>query len=339
MARDPRVIVIGEGVPDPKGIFGTTSGLREAFGDKRVFDMPLSENGMTGVCIGAALAGMRPVMIHQRIDFAMLAMDQLINNAAKWHYMFNGQASVPLVVRMIIGRGWGQGPQHSQGLQSLFAHVPGLKVVMPSNPHDAKGMLISAIDDNNPVIFIEHRWVHSLVDDVPQAEYKVQLDKARVLLAGKRLTIAGFSYAIVEALQLARVLASHGVDIEVVDMRSARPLDLGTLATSVRKTGHLIAVDAGWASCGLASQLVAAMAMQEFTSLRKAPACITYPDHPSPTSPHMAAGYFPDILDLLSAVMAQLDNPLDARALAQVTDAVRKRGPLDAPNTSFVGPF
>lgn len=339
MARDRRVLVIGEGVPDPKAIFGTTANLRETHGADRVFDMPLSENGLTGVCIGAALAGMRPLMIHQRIDFAMLAMDQLINNAAKWHYMFNGQSTVPLVVRMIIGRGWGQGPQHSQGLQSLFAHIPGLKVAMPSNPYDAKGMLISALEDNNPVIFIEHRWVHNLVDDVPVEEYRVELGKARVLLPGNKLTIAGFSFAIVEALQLGRELSKYGVDVEVVDMRSARPLDIETLSQSVRKTGHLIAVDAGWASCGLASELVALMAMHEFSSLKKAPACVTYPDHPSPTSTHMSGGYFPGPADLLDTVMKQLDSPLDAAQLASVKSAISRSGNLDVPSASFTGPF
>jgi pyruvate dehydrogenase E1 component beta subunit len=154
MAQDPRVIVIGEGVPDPKAMFGTTAGLRERFGGERVFDMPLSENGATGFCIGAALSGMRPVMVHQRIDFALLAMDQLVNNAAKWHYMFNGKASVPLVVRVIVGRGWGQGPQHSQSLQGLFAQIPGLRVVMPTTAHDAKGMLMAAIADKGGRIMV-----------------------------------------------------------------------------------------------------------------------------------------------------------------------------------------
>jgi pyruvate/2-oxoglutarate/acetoin dehydrogenase E1 component len=194
MEADPRVIVIGEGVPDPKAIFATTAGLREKFGSQRVFDMPLSENGMTGICIGAALSGIRPVMVHQRIDFSLLAMDQLVNNAAKWHYMFDGLASVPLVVRVIIGRGWGQGPQHSQSLQALFAHIPGFKVVLPATPYDAKGMLISAIEDNNPVIFIEHRWLHNIRDVVPTPGYRAPLEKARVVHAGDKITVAAFSY-------------------------------------------------------------------------------------------------------------------------------------------------
>ena len=158
MRDDKSVFIIGEGVPDPRGIFGSTLGLKEKYGGDRVLDMPLSENGMTGVCIGAALKGMRPIMTHQRMDFALLSMDEIINNAAKWHYMFGGKINIPLVVRMIIGRGWGQGAQHSQNLQALFAHIPGLNVIMPTTPYDVKGLLISSVENNNPVIFIEHRW-------------------------------------------------------------------------------------------------------------------------------------------------------------------------------------
>jgi pyruvate dehydrogenase E1 component beta subunit len=339
MAADPRVIVIGEGVPDPKAIFGTTAHLRERFGAQRVFDMPLSENALTGVCIGAALAGMRPVMVHQRIDFALLAMDQLVNNAAKWHFMFNGQGRVPLVVRMIVGRGWGQGPQHSQGLHSLFAHVPGLRVVLPSNPHDAKGMFVAAVRDDNPVVFVEHRWTHGLVDEVPAGDYDVPLDRARVLREGSQLTIAGFSLAIVEALHLARVLAPHGIDIEVLDMRSARPLDVDALLKSVRKTGRLIAVDAGWAQCGLASELVARAATGAFSSLRAAPAWLAYPDQPSPTSPHLARHYFPETPQLLDLVLQQLGCTLPAETMASVLEGIARKGPVDVPNDRFTGPF
>ncbi|MFQ5482693.1 MAG: dehydrogenase E1 component subunit alpha/beta, partial [Nitrospinaceae bacterium] len=168
LAEDPSVYVLGLGVPDPKGVFGTTAGLQEKYGPDRVMDMPVSENAMTGVAIGSAMTGMRPIMTHQRIDFMLLSLDQVINNAAKWHYMFGGQLKAPLVIRLLVGRGWGQGPQHSQSLQALFAHIPGLKVVCPFSPHDAKGLLIAAVRDPNPVIFIEHRWLHGLYGPVPE---------------------------------------------------------------------------------------------------------------------------------------------------------------------------
>lgn len=339
MERDSRVILIGEGVPDPKAIFGTTAGLREKFGSDRVFDMPLSENGMTGICIGAALNGMRPVMVHQRIDFALLAMDQLVNNAAKWHYMFDGKARIPMVVRVIVGRGWGQGPQHSQSLQSMFGHVPGLKVVMPSTPYDAKGMLISAIDDDNPVIFIEHRWLHHISDAVPAPEYRVQLGQPRVLHHGTRMTIAGYSYAVLEALHVARKLSAFGVDVEVIDMRTVRPMDETMLFESVRKTGKLMVVDTGWPSCGMASELIARVALREFASLKRAPVRVTLPDHPAPTSPHMTDGYYPTEKTIFEGVMEMLDNPLNSSDRELLIAAIQRDGPADVPQRSFAGPF
>ncbi len=172
MEADSGVLCYGLGVTDPKGVFGTTMGLEEKFGSNRVFDMPTSENAMTGIGIGASLNGFRPVLTHQRLDFALLSLDQIINNAAKWRFMFGGARGVPITIRMIIGRGWGQGPTHSQNLQALFGHIPGLKVVMPSTAKDAKGLLLSSIFDPDPVIFLEHRWLHSMVEDVPEGDYR-----------------------------------------------------------------------------------------------------------------------------------------------------------------------
>ncbi len=339
MEADPRVIVVGEGVPDPKAIFGTTAGLRERFGSQRVFDMPLSENGMTGICIGAALSGMRPVMVHQRIDFGLLAMDQLVNNAAKWHYMFDGLANVPLVVRLIIGRGWGQGPQHSQSLQALFAHIPGFKVVLPATAYDAKGMLMAAIEDNNPVIFIEHRWLHNVKDAVPAETYSVSLDGARVLHEGDQVTVAAFSYMVLEAMQLARALAPLGVRLEVIDMRSARPLDVDTVAKSVRKTGRLLVLDTGSASGSVAGELITRVVEREFSTLQKAPIRIASPDYPVPTSPHMAEGYYPGAIQVLGAIRALIDTALSSSTHETVLASIRHTGPHDVPNAKFAGPF
>src|SRR3989338_3543705 len=187
LAGDPAVYLMGIGGPYPNGGFGTTAGLQERHGAGRVMDMPCAENGMTGVAIGSALAGMRPILVHQRIDFALLGMEQMVNQAAKLHYMFGGQLRVPLVVRMIIGRGWGQGPQHAQNLQAWFAHIPGLKVVMPVTPYDAKGLLLSSIFDDNPVIYLEHRWLHNLEGEVPEGDYRVPIGKAHVIKQGEDL--------------------------------------------------------------------------------------------------------------------------------------------------------
>lgn len=339
MEADSRVILIGEGVPDPKAIFGTTAGLRERFGPQRVFDMPLAENGMTGICIGAALSGLRPVMVHQRIDFGLLAMDQLVNNASKWHYMFDGLANVPLVVRFIVGRGWGQGPQHSQSLQALFAHIPGLKVILPATAHDAKGMLISAIQDNNPVIFIEHRWLHGIKDAVPAEPYSASLDCARILHEGDQVTVAAFSYMVMEAMQVARALAPLGIRIEVIDMRSANPLDVDTVAKSVKKTGHLLALDTAWTSGSVAGELITRVVETEFRALRKAPIRIASPDHPVPTSHHMAAGYYPGAIQVYEAIMALIAPSLSPAAHESVLASLRHSGPHDVPNARFTGPF
>lgn len=259
MARDPAVIVLGLGVDDPKPIYGTTRGLAARFGADRVFNTPLSEEGMTGVAIGAAMAGLRPIHVHIRMDFVLIAMNQIVNIAAKSRYMYGGTVSVPLVVRSIIGKSWGQGAQHSQGLYSLFMHVPGLKVVAPSTPYDAKGTLIQSIRDDNPVMFVEHRLLHSLEGVVPEVPYAVPLGKARVLAPGEDVTIVGISYMVVEALRARANLDKVGVSAEVIDPVSLSPLDLDTIEASARKTGRLVVVDCGWVTCGAGAEIVSSI--------------------------------------------------------------------------------
>ena len=235
LEADDSVYIMGLGVPDPKGIFGTTTGLQQQFGSKRVFDIPLSENAITGVALGSSLKGMRPILIHQRIDFSLVALEQVLNQAAKWHFMFGGASTAPLVIRMIIGRGWGQGPQHSQSLQSLYSHFPGLKVVMPATAKDAKGLLISSVQDNNPVIFIEHRWLHSLSDFVPQEMFSLPLGKAKILRKGSDLTIIAASYMVIEAMRAAEILAEKNISVEIINIRTITPLDDTTIKKSVKK--------------------------------------------------------------------------------------------------------
>jgi pyruvate/2-oxoglutarate/acetoin dehydrogenase E1 component len=257
MELDPSVIVLGIGVDDFRGIYGTTAGLVEKFGNDRVLDTPLSEDAMTGVAIGAALAGLRPIHVHIRMDFVLLAMNQLINIAAKTRYMYGGAVSVPIVVRSIIGRSWGQGAQHSQGLHSLFMHVPGLKVVAPSTPYDAKGSLIQSIRDNNPVMFVEHRMLHNQRGYVPESPYTVPFGKARVLAEGSDVTLVGISYMAVECLRAQRQLQEVGISAEVIDPISLSPLDMDTIVESVRKTGRLIVADAAWTNCGASAEIAA----------------------------------------------------------------------------------
>ena len=340
LEQDPSVLVIGEGVPDPKAIFTSTAGLQQKYGPQRVFDMPLAENGLTGVCIGAAISGMRPVMIHQRIDFAMLAMDQIVNNAAKWHYIFDGKARVPLVIRMIIGRGWGQGPQHSQSLQAMFASVPGLKVVMPTTAADAKGMMIAAIEDDNPVVFIEHRWLHHVTDHVAEGVYRTPIGKARVLHEGSDLTIAAFSQMSLESLLAAKALQEHmNISVDLLDMRSVRPMDVPAVINSVEKTGRLVVADTAFKTGSVAGELVSQVVEQAFGCLKKAPVRIASPDHPVPTSPFMAAEYYPGPSQIAETVIDLVGAPRDTQAYQALREALVRRNRHDVPNRDFSGPF
>jgi acetoin:2,6-dichlorophenolindophenol oxidoreductase subunit beta len=335
LANDPSVYVMGLGVPDPKGIFGTTVGLREKYGAKRVMDMPVSENGMTGVAIGSALMGMRPIMTHQRIDFMLLSLDQIINNAAKWYYMFGGQKSVPLVIRLLVGQGWGQGPQHSQSLQTLFAHIPGLKVVMPFSPYDAKGLLTTSVKDDNPVVFIEHRWLHNLYGEVPVDSFQVPIGKARIARKGKDLTIVSASYMLVEVLKAADCLKKDGIDVEVVDIRSVKPLDEETIIQSVMNTGHLMVVDGAWRFLSISAEIISIVVENAFKHLKKPPCRVTFPDVPTPTSWAIANNFYPRAINLLSKVEELLDLPKKN----EEEWGLSPTGPLDVPDKSFTGPF
>jgi len=337
MSKDPAVYIMGLGVPDPKGIFGSTLGLQRKHGSTRVMDMPVSENAMTGVAIGAALVGMRPILTHQRIDFAILAMEQMVNQAAKWHYMFGGQKCVPLVVRMIIGRGWGQGAQHSQSLESWFAHVPGLKVVMPATPHDAKGLLISSIEDNNPVIFIEHRWLHNITGNVPDGIYRVPIGKASITRSGTDITIAATSYMALESIRAADILAKDGASVEVIDIRTLKPLDEDLILESVRKTGRLLIVDSSHITGGIGAEVSARAAEKAFSNLKAPIKRIGLPDSPIPTSSGLSKFYYPRARQIAKTVrdILGLTGNEDDYEFEKVDEAV----PHDVPDKYFTGPF
>ncbi len=334
---DENVYLMGLGVPDPKGIFGTTVGLEEKYGSERVMDMPTSENAMTGVAIGSAIMGMRPIMTHQRVDFFLLALDQLINNASKWHYMFNDQMHVPLVIRLIVGRGWGQGPQHSQSLHSLFAHIPGLKVVAPATPYDAKGLLISAVKDNHPVVYLEHRWLHNIHGEVPEEIYEVPIGKAKVMHEGSDITLIASSHMTLEARKAVELLEQEGISAELIDLRSLRPLDTETLFTSVRKTKRALLLDGDWKTCGFAAELSALLTEELFDELKAPPKRLTYPDSFSPTSWALSNHYYPTANDITITVLQMLGKP--AKKLISKLLEQKMSGPLDVPDKSFTGPF
>lgn len=302
LEADPAVLVMGEGVDDPAGSFGTTLGLQEAFGPERVFDLPLAENGCTGFAVGAAIAGMRPVFVHLRVDFALMAMDQIVNHAAKWCYMFDGRQRVPLVIRCIVGRGWGSGAQHSQSLQGLFLQVPGLKVVMPASAFDAKGLLLAAIADPDPVIFMEHRWLYDQIEHVPAPMYTVPLGRGVVRRRGAHVTVAAVSLMVREALEAADILAGEGIEVDVLDMRSVKPLDEEILLESVRRTGRLVVADTGNRMGGWSAEVAARAAEMAFPALKAPPLRVGLPDVPTPASPVLEEAFYPDRDAIVEAV-------------------------------------
>jgi acetoin:2,6-dichlorophenolindophenol oxidoreductase subunit beta len=335
MEKDPNVICYGLGADDPLGVFGTTLGLQERFGEQRVFDMPTSENAMTGVAIGAALNGIRSVVTHQRLDFFLLAMDQLVNNAAKWHYMFGGNNSVPITIRLILGRGWGQGPTHSQNLQAWFAHVPGLKVVMPTTAEDAKGLLLSSIFDDNPVVFLEHRWLHNQEAEIPEGDVRIPLGKAKLRHTGKDLSIVSMSYMTVEALHAVEYLEEQGISCDVVDLRTVSPLDWEAVFNSVKKTGRLLALDTGVATGSVAGEIVSRVSMELFGELKQAPQRLALPDFPTPTSHALTKTFYVRSEDIVLKVGEMMGKELHTEALSEQ----RKAPSHDVPGEWFKGPF
>jgi len=334
LRADPDVYVIGLGVPGPTGIFGSTSGLVDEFGPDRVLDMPSSEGGMTGVALGTAICGMRPIMVHMRVDFAVLSMETLVNQAAKWHYMYGGKMRAPLTIRMIIGRGWGQGPQHSQSLQAWFAHVPGLKVVMPATARDARGMLISAVRDDAPVILFEHRWLYASTGEVPEGDDGEPLDGARVLRKGKDVTLGGYSYMALEALRAASLLEQVGVDAEVIDLRTMTPIDMGTIGASVARTGRLVVADTAHASFGASAEVAAQTVERNFADLAAAPVRIGLPDVPTPTTPALADAFYPGPREIARAALDLLGSDRELPP-----EAPDPRPWNDVPDMSFTGPY
>ena len=333
MNRDKNMICYGLGINDPKNIFGTTKNLKKKFGKLRVFDMPTSENAMTGVSVGAAISGVRSVVTHQRFDFFLLAMDQLVNSAAKWHYMFGGKMRVPITIRLIIGRGWGQGPTHSQSLHAWLAHIPGLKVVAPSNSYDAAGLLYSSIFDPNPVIFLEHRWLHGLEGKRNPLINLPKIGKAKIVKKGKDITIVSFSYQTLEALEAASFLKRYKVSCEVIDLISIKPIDWSTIFKSVKKTGRLLVLDMGATTGSVAGEIIAKIFINKFDILKSAPSRIAMPDIPVPTSFGLTKNFYPStntIIEKIFSIMKK-DIKFDKKKFKKV--------PHDVPDKFFKGPF
>lgn len=330
MTLDPNVFLVGVGLIDPKAVFGTLQGLLEKYGSDRVVEGPLAEQMLTGMAFGAALTGLKPVLIHHRVDFLPLTFDQIASHMAKWKFMFGNQQSVPCVIRGIVGRGWGNGPQHTQSLHSFAANVPGLKVVVPATAEDAKGLMMSAIFDPDPVIFIDHRWNHNDEGEVPAGDFRIPIGKAQVMTTGSDLTLVTVGPLVKDAVKAAEKMKSDGVSVEVINLRSIRPIDFNTIGLSLRKTGHLLIVDADWPHFGVASAIISELSQREFSAFKKAPATLTWPDHPVPASQPLENLYYPDTEKIISAATKLL-----RRETASLVETRFEQGPSGV----LSGPF
>jgi pyruvate dehydrogenase E1 component beta subunit len=312
MERDSCVFAYGLDVCDHVRIFGSTAGLVEKFGKDRVFGTPLSEDALAGFGLGAAINGLRPINIHIRVDFLALALNQIVNMISAYHYMSGGKAKVPLVFRALIGRGWGQGMQHSKSLQAIFAHIPGLKVVMPTRPADAKGLLISAIRDDNPVIMLEQRWLYDTSGPVePDVEKAIiPLGKGNIIRKGKDVTIVATSWMNIEALKAAEVLEKkHGVSAEIVDPRTIVPLDEEIILRSVEKTGHCVAADLDWLNCGFSAEVAARVQEKLFGKLKSPVSRLGFASVPCPTTRPLENIFYAGSGDIIRLIEKKLDLP------------------------------
>ena len=305
MERDERVFLMGEDIGVYGGAFQVTGDLIERFGEDRVMDTPISELGGAGVAVGAAMTGMRPVFEFQFSDFAALAMEQIVNQAAKMRYMLGGGVSVPLVMRLPAGSGTGAAAQHSQSLEAWFAHVPGLKVLQPSTPHDAKGMLLAAIEDPDPVLIFEHKMLYKMKGPVPEGYYTVPIGSAAIRRPGTDVTLVASSIMVHRALDAAAQLASEGIEAEVIDLRSLRPLDTRTLIDSVKRTTRLVCVYEGVKTLGIGAEISALIAESEAFDYLDAPIVrLGGAECPLPYNPQLEKAAVPQVDDIVAAVRA-----------------------------------
>jgi acetoin:2,6-dichlorophenolindophenol oxidoreductase subunit beta len=333
MKRNKKLVCFGLGVNDSLNFFGTTKGLKEKFGNDRVFETPTSENAMTGIGIGMSLYKNPCVMMHQRLDFFLLAMDQLVNSAAKWHYMFGGINSVPITIRLIVGKGWGQGPTHSQSLQSWFAHIPGLKVVMPSLPSDAYNLLKASIRDPNPVIFIEHRWLHGVEENkIIKKNIKRQIGTSNILSKGNDFTVVTYSLSTLEILALKKDLNNNNIFFDHIDLQTIKPLDLKKIKNSLRKTKKLLVLDTiSHPICSIGSEIISQIYLDKKIKLLKTPILLTLPDIPSPTSSFYTKNFYISKQDIINKIKILTNKKINIKLSDNIAH--------DVPDKNFKGPF
>lgn len=330
LKEDKKVILMGLGVDDPKAIFGTTLNLHKNF-KKNVFDMPTSENGFTGFGLGLAISGFKPVIVHQRVEFSLLSLEQIFNQISKWFYMSGGKINVPIVIRLIIGKGWGQGPQHSQSLEAIFAHIPGLKVVCPSNAYDAKGLLQSSILDPDPVIFFEHRWLHHTLSDVPKKKFLIPIGKSKIIKKGTAITIISFSYGIFECLKALKYLKILSINAELIDLRSVSPLDKNSIINSAKKTKNVLIVDNGMIKNGISSEIISIISenIKEKIKMKR----IGVLDTPIPSSISIAKYCYPTYKEIVIETCKLLNIKKKKLKFEKSSNQP------DQPDRNFAGPF
>ena len=329
MDLSEEVMVMGQLVDYKSGIFGTTTGLFEKFGAARVQDMPVSEGLMTSAAMGAALTGTRPVIVHQRLDFMLYSLDAIVNWLALWHFKSDGKSSMPVTIRAITGRGWGQGFQHSKSVYSIFAHFPGLKVVIPTTPRDAKGLLTAAIRDDNPVIVIEHRWLYWQEGEVPEEPFTVPIGESNTIRRGNDLTIVATSWMNVEALQAADILARRGIGVEIIDPRTIAPFDEGPIVTSVKKTRHCIIADNDWLDYGFSAEAAARIAAQCRRELKAPIVRLGFAATPCPTARHLEDRFYAGAEDIIRTAESMLGlKPADLSAESFYNYEHKFKGPF-----------
>ena len=337
--EDPRSIFIAQGMNDATPVFGTLNDLQKHIPNSRLVEMPVAENGGVGIAVGAAMSGVRPVVSVHRVEFLLLALEQLFNNAAKANFLSGGLYSVPILVRAIIGRGWGQGPSHSQGFESVFASIPGLKVVCPSIPETAYCLIRKSYSDEAPVICLEHRWSHYSVGDINKTDNEEAEIKPIQLSKGNRLTIVSYGYLSLECILVVNEFRKVGIDIDLIDLQIIRPLNLELVFESVKKTGHLLVVDQGYKFLGLGAEIISQVVEENMDVLQQPPARLGLPSLPSPSAVSLAKDYYCTSINVAKAVKELLDLPEDKSVVIETVKKIRNATPFDVPNQYFKGPF
>lgn len=339
LKKDKSLFLMGEGVDDPSSMWGTIKGVKKKFGKSRVLEMPVAENGLIGVAIGAAINGSKVLINLQRVEFALYAFEQIINNAAKSSYISRGKHNVPIVLRLVIGRGWGQGPEHGQSLENIFSSIPGLKVVIPAFPDEAKSLLIASIFDPNPVIFLEHRWLHFAKGNVKKSFQISKLRSFRKISNGSELTLIANSINILECYRVSKLLRKYNIGIDLFNFCVPNPLELGDIVRSVKKTRRLITVDLGHKKFGLGSEILAGL-VEKNIPFQSPPIRLGLPFHPVPSSRGLIKNFYPNGKDILYSIKKILNIKNEKFSIIlKEYNSVTKKLPIDIPDPYFKGPF